>query len=337
MERATGETQTRRDPPPHEGGALEFNDAKNICRISPSVAPEQIKSLTVEVLDAIGKNVEITRKMLNQTILPSLPLLPYPCFVSPWSLLLKPRNPEKPYGASRTMTLISVWTLYEFLFCYRAVAASATTSATASGGGIKLKRDLEAALNMKAEQDEWLRRVNGFLNEFFRRMKNSGVTSHRHKDATRCMYDFSGGLFDHTMEFIHLLERRVHRCVCIVMGNDKIPCYLTRVDKSLIPKPPENEMRDKVLAQETLFMIQWFSQKQLNASAASAKAEANMSSEPPAAKAAGAAGVTPIRTELISKIIETQREDPRCVLGGFIPYATLWEYAKFMDVDRMLE
>jgi hypothetical protein len=209
---------------------------------------------------------------------------------------------------------------------------------------------------MKMEQDAWINRVHRFLNEFFARMKQAGITEPQHKDATKCMYDFSSVLFDYTMDFIHLLETRVHACACIVAGNDKIPCYKTRVDKSFIPRANS----EKALAQETLFMIEWFSQKQLNASAL-AEAEAKRSALAAATGGGGGALETPkgtsaaigggngggngggappipqIRTNIITQIIERQRGDPRHVLGEFIPYATLWEYAKFMDTDKILQ
>lgn len=331
---------------------LDFNDAKSLCRVTTVMTQgvAQAKPLAVEVVDAIAKNVEITQKILNQTILPSLPVLPFPCFVSPWSILLRPKDPEKPYIPSRTTTLISIWTLYEFLFCYRA-AINATND-------VKIKTALTAAVNMKIEQDAWINRVHRFLNEFFTRMKQAGITEPQHKDATKCMYDFSSALFDYTMDFIHLLETRVHACACIVAGTDKIPCYKTRIDKSFIPRANS----EKTLAQETLFMVQWFSQKQLNATASAVLAEAEEKRSVDAHKGTpggtfdahkdtlgGAVGggsgsgdpkdvpIPQIRTNIITQIIEKQRGDPRHVLGEFIPYATLWEYAKFMDTDKILQ
>lgn len=301
---------------------LEFNDEKLICRVRiPNASStafgggvpigDKIKPLTLEALEAIGKNKEITENALNGTIMPSLPLLPYPCFVSPWTVLLRPRDPEKPYVNSRTTTLISVWTLYQFLFYYRAVLHGTADK--------KKKVALENALNMKQEQDQWFKRVNDSLNEFYAQMKKTGVTNHRHKDATRCMFDFSRMLLQHTLDFIHILERRIHRCVTVLVvggGEEDIPCYLTRRNNGFVftsSAAVQTEQREQEEAREILHMIQWFSQKQTNADHKI------------------------IRTDAIFRIMEKSKSDDRCVLERFIPYATLWEYAKFMDTDGILD
>jgi hypothetical protein len=238
-------------------------------------------------------------------MMPSLEILPARCATSPWVAMLR-YDERAPFVSVTSTTTRTLWDLYQMQLYYISQAETAR-----SMGNHRLCKQLMATIEHDPEAQKLELYVKTALDEFL--CSTVGAAKSKLPDFVQFMWNL-------TIRHIHMLERRIHKCCCLVSGTNEINVLLT--PNAMVP---ENFPYDpKTEAQDSLDMQNWFQTKQSNSIAEQRVTDDGKPIDDPKI-------VVHIAHDKIVPTLQESRNNPGVVWRRFVPWRTLWQYMLFLD------
>ncbi len=265
-----------------------------------------------EAMQVVSSSKDVN-EVLNTGTLPVLAIMPMLAIPQSPMLCALLYSDKQPAQVKYLPTLLQLWKLYK---CRTYVLSVCGGKARSEGDMIKAHETFVEKGFTKWETD-----VTNALCEFFARMKQGGIFSPAHPEATACMRDFHSLMCDHTYNFIHMMETQIWEGI-----NSQKDKRAKRLDipleALLTPKTSPDEMKRQAHLtpqQVATYIIQiqnWFAWKQ--------KRYIDYQLDAPQTR-------THIDAELFKKVYEKHALNETQVLLAYMPYFTLWQYAMFLD------
>lgn len=303
-----------------------WNGDGSCCQIRWVVdAKKDVVLPAYKALEALSAN-SVLREELVQKNIPGMTIMPGYCRPSPLVALIW-KNDEKPWIPSLTTTWRVIWALYQVITWYEGHAKYLKSIGKKQQHDAIMKECGPDAIAKRRQQweDQLLQHD---LKNFFKRMKDHGLTEMSHPDATSCMNDFAALLWEHTFRWIHSLEELLWKTICVASstsGAGSIPLafccksWLTEQQIAACVDPQR-------LAADSLDLKHFFQAKQSNIIGVHATTDLGEIKK-------DYVPVYHIHPAHISEVLSKHRNDSKQVYRQFIPYITLWEYAKLIESE----
>lgn len=281
----------------------EQNKTRGRVRWNDAEEQRQFPRVNFDAAMALAKNKAISQEVINEQLLPALTVLPGRCYASPLVCMLT-FNERVPYVPLVTTTLVVLWQLIQFRLFFEAKYVGGNKKNIALG-----KRLLRYT---KTDFFRWSQKQDADLESYYH-------------EGKRDMNTFATLLWQHTQDLIAVLEELVYDCVCI---HFKCKPRFERSSRAMVPVdyPYDSEKEE---AQETLNMQNFFQSKQ-SYIIADARLDENKKLR------ADYVDIKPcIQHELVSRVMGVSRDNDTHVYRRYIPYITLQQYAKLLDVNKV--
>jgi hypothetical protein len=267
------------------------------------------KILLHKVLPQKGLTENAAIKEQSQSDLrPSLEILPARCATSPMVAMLR-YDDRSPFVSVTTTTERSIWDLQQMELFYLSQAVYQR-----SMGNRKLCDALLKTIQEDPESYKLDAYVSSALDNFLATVAASGDScKERLPEFVRFMWDL-------TMRHIHMMEKRIHKCCCLLAGTNDIRLLLT--PNAMVPE--DFPYDPKTEAEDSINLQKWFQSKQANGIAEqSANAFRDSIKDPKI--------VTHIDYEKIVPTLQESRNLSSIFWRRFVPWRTLWQYMLFLD------
>lgn len=309
----------------HEEEPFVWSGDGSRCQVKWVVdAKNKVLLPAYKALEALSANSALREELVQKNI-PGMTIMPGYCRPSPLVALVW-KSDEKPWIPSVTTTWRVIWALYQVITWYEGHAKHIKTL------GKKQQHDaiMKECDSIKKRRQEWEEHLEKDLRTFFKRMKDHGLTEMSHPDATQCMNDFAALLWEHTFRWIHALEELLWKTICVASGDSGGTAPTVPLAFSSKAQLSETQIAACVdgqhLAQDSIDLKHYFQAKQANIIGVHATTDLGEIKK-------DYVPVYHLHPAHIDTVLGKHRNDAKQVYRQFIPYITLWEYAKLIESE----